>query len=164
MPTSVRQDILLYKARGFSPRETHSAMQQDAAKGHGFGAAQGDQGVSLRSIRRVYEKMDKHGIIWNGGTVLGLLIVPSVSLDFSRLKLGRGQVLSFFGCERRENKKGTGTARLMDAPLAYLDAVNDGARCLCVTRCLSVGPSTHLSVHPSLRLPARLCAHLSVCW
>jgi len=52
-------------------------------------------------------KMDKHGIIWNGGTVL-----------------------SFFGCERRENKKGTGTARLMDAPLAYLDAVND-ATCSC---------------------------------
>ena len=62
MPTSVRQDILLYKARGLSTRETHAAMQQDAAKGHGFGAAQGDQGVSLRSIQRVYERMDKHGI------------------------------------------------------------------------------------------------------
>ena len=62
MPTSVRQDILLYKARGFSPRETQAAMQQDAGKDHGFGAAQGDQGVSLRSIQRVYEKMDKHGI------------------------------------------------------------------------------------------------------
>jgi len=52
-------------------------------------------------------KMDQKGLIWNGGTVL-----------------------SFFGCERTENRNGSGTARLLDAPLAYLDPVKD-ATCTC---------------------------------
>jgi len=41
-----------------------------------------------------------------------------------------GTVLSFFGCQRKENQQGQGPARLQDAPMAYLDPQND-AVCSC---------------------------------
>jgi hypothetical protein len=46
-----------------------------------------------------------------------------------------GTVLSFWGCQVMENKNGIGNAKLNDAPMAYLDPVND-ATCSCtLPRC-----------------------------
>jgi len=61
MPANVRQDILFYYAKGKSVEETLAAMQQDSAKGHGFGAAQDQTGISRRSIERVRAQWKKNG-------------------------------------------------------------------------------------------------------
>jgi len=49
------------KARGFSPRETDAAMQPRGMASEPRRVSH--PGVSLRSIQRVYEKIDKHGIV-----------------------------------------------------------------------------------------------------
>merc|ERR1712224_419838 len=54
-------------------------------------------------------------------------------MDYTRSTIqpiNGGTLLSFFGCELKENKQGNGTAQLEDAPLLYLDRMTSSVPAL----------------------------------
>ena len=51
----------------------------------------------------------------------------SCAVDGNLELINAGVILSFWGCELKENRNGIGPVKILDAPLAFLSS--DGARC-----------------------------------